>query len=344
MNTLRLSFVILILLSGMSVVVSPIAAQDGGGYTCHQESENDIVAAAQALFEEGELSEALELSTQAETLCAAHTVRYLTAAKLTQEIELAIKEQENRALVEDIWPGRVDLGDYEIFMRCIGEGSPTILFENALGTSTDLTWNDIQPAFADVTRSCAYDRAGIGRSGVLPAGSRRTTQDQVDDLRAILKQSDIEGPYVLVGHSIAGFNVLLFADEYPEDVVGMVLVDASHPDQLERFSEIDFDEVPEMGELISPERFDMWASSEQVQAVGSLGDLPLAVVSAGLPPSQAMGEIWSELQADHAARSTNSRHIVAERSGHFVMNTEPELIIEAIEWVLDEVAANDESG
>ncbi|HEX8806432.1 MAG TPA: alpha/beta hydrolase [Candidatus Aquilonibacter sp.] len=110
-----------------------------------------------------------------------------------------------------------------------------MIFDSGLGVgSGTLSWNLVQPAVAQFTRACSYDRAGSGFSdpGPLP----RSSDAVVSDLHALLDRAGIPPPYVLVGHSIAGLYAPLFADRYPSDVAAMVLVDPSAPGQEELFS------------------------------------------------------------------------------------------------------------
>ncbi|HTV94023.1 MAG TPA: alpha/beta hydrolase [Verrucomicrobiae bacterium] len=131
---------------------------------------------------------------------------------------------------------RVDIGDgRHLNLYCIGSGSPAVIFDSGLGVgSGTLPWSRVQPAVAQFTRACSYDRAGYGFSdpGPLP----RTSDAVVSDLHALLVRAGIPPPYILVAHSIAGLYEPLFADRYPADVAGMVLVDPSAPGQAELFS------------------------------------------------------------------------------------------------------------
>lgn len=121
-------------------------------------------------------------------------------------------------------PGRlVDIGGRRLHLHCVGGGGPTVVFEAGhAGTSID--WALVQQQLAGEARVCAYERAGLGWSdpGPLP----RTPERIVDDLRALLTAAGEPGPYVLVGHSLGGRYVRLFAETYPKDVAGVVLVDA----------------------------------------------------------------------------------------------------------------------
>jgi pimeloyl-ACP methyl ester carboxylesterase len=120
---------------------------------------------------------------------------------------------------------RVDVGGYRLHIYCVGEGSPTVLLDAGLG-GFSLDWSLVQPELASTTRVCAYDRAGYGWSDASP--QPRTPRHIAEELHTLLINAGIEGPYVLVGHSAGGKHVRLYASQYPEDVAGMVLVDARH--------------------------------------------------------------------------------------------------------------------
>ena len=123
-------------------------------------------------------------------------------------------------------PGqRVDVGGYRLHVHCVGEGSPTVVLDAGLG-GFSLDWSLVQPELAATTRVCAYDRAGYGWSD--PSPHARTPSQIADELHTLLVNAGIQGPYVLVGHSAAGKDVRLFANRYPQAVVGMVLIDARH--------------------------------------------------------------------------------------------------------------------
>ena len=123
-------------------------------------------------------------------------------------------------------------------LYCRGSGSPTIIFDAGLGESTS-TWGLVQPRLAKKTRTCSYDRAGLGFSD--PTDHPGTTLNIADDLHRLLQAAHIAPPYILVGHSSAGMNVRVFADRYPTEVVGLVLIDPSHEDQSQRSWKIDSD-------------------------------------------------------------------------------------------------------
>ena len=121
-------------------------------------------------------------------------------------------------------PGQlVDVGGYRLHIQCVGTGSPTVVLDAGLGGSS-LDWSLVQPELGRTTRVCAYDRAGMGWSD--PGSQPRTPRQIASELHTLLTNAGVAGPYVLVGHSLAGKNVRLFAQQHPEEVAGMVLVDA----------------------------------------------------------------------------------------------------------------------
>lgn len=133
-------------------------------------------------------------------------------------------------------------------LTCMGEGSPVVLLEAGLGPSR---WGFVQPKMARITRSCSYDRAGMGFSDVGPRP--RDAVAVAADLHALLTAAGLKGPYVLVGHSLGGFFVRLFADLYPEQVAGMVLIDPSAEDSKARTIAL----VPAMAKDEGPSQTDM---------------------------------------------------------------------------------------
>lgn len=123
----------------------------------------------------------------------------------------------------------VDIGGGQrLNLYCLGSGSPTVILDAGMGDST-ISWAMVQPAMAKTTRVCSFDRAGLGFSDA--ARRPGTPVNQSEDLHALLVAGGIKPPYVMVGHSLAGMNVRVFADNYRDDVVGMVIVEGSHEDQ-----------------------------------------------------------------------------------------------------------------
>lgn len=119
----------------------------------------------------------------------------------------------------------VDVGGHRLHIYPTGEGSPTIIFESG-GASWSLDWNLVQTEVAKFTSACSYDRAGFGWSDSGP--KPRTSEQIVTELHTLLTKTEIKKPYILVGHSFGGHTVRLFAKRYPDEVAGIILLDARH--------------------------------------------------------------------------------------------------------------------
>ena len=117
----------------------------------------------------------------------------------------------------------VNVDGYKMHIYCLGEGSPTILLDH-VGGGSSVDWALIQPKLAEHTRVCAYDRAGYGWSDYNPAP--RTLEQQVHELHGLLEGANEKGPFIYVGHSYGARVARVFAEKYPQDVIGMVLMDA----------------------------------------------------------------------------------------------------------------------
>jgi pimeloyl-ACP methyl ester carboxylesterase len=122
-------------------------------------------------------------------------------------------------------------GNLSLSIDCRGEGSPTVVLDSGLGVPA-VGWNPVQKEVAKFARVCSYDRAGYGWSDA--SSVPRTSLEIAKELHALLEAANEKGPYILVGHSFGGFNVRVYNGQYPNDVVGVVLVDSSHEDQLSR--------------------------------------------------------------------------------------------------------------
>jgi pimeloyl-ACP methyl ester carboxylesterase len=278
-------------------------------------------------------------------------------------------------------PGRlVDVGGHRMHINCAGQGTPTVILDSGLG-DTYLSWRKVQPEIANYTRVCSYDRAGAGYSDNGPRA--RTSRVFAEELHTLLQNANIPPPYILVGHSMAGFDVRLYASLYGNEVAGMVLVDSSHPQQQKRLpaaiNDMDATWLREQEFFLFtmpfgiPRRLGFCGSDAEVRAAecnfhsvresvaelrsisesaaqaatsGALGDLPLAVLShdpdkpqPDLPDDlvKPTNDAWQQMQNELAQISTRSTHIIAKNSGHYVQFDRPDLVIEAVRNVINEV-------
>src|SRR5271169_1801434 len=125
----------------------------------------------------------------------------------------------------------VDVGGHSLNIDCSGSGSPAVILESGGGGYGGYGWRVVQSEVAKFTTVCWYDRAGEGWSDPMPTA--RNSASIVHDLNELLQRTPVAGPYVLVGHSIGGEYVRVFAAKFPSEVAGVVLVDSTHPDQRE---------------------------------------------------------------------------------------------------------------
>ena len=143
--------------------------------------------------------------------------------------QLIAELKERRTLVP---PGRiVDLDGSRVHVSSEGSGTPTVVLEAGLGGMSS-AWGWIQPEAAKFSHVFSYDRAGLGWS--TEDSVPKTAQRVAGRLRALLQKCGVLPPYVLVGHSMGGLFIRVFADLYPDEVAGMVLIDAVHPEQDRR--------------------------------------------------------------------------------------------------------------
>jgi pimeloyl-ACP methyl ester carboxylesterase len=237
----------------------------------------------------------------------------------------------------------IDIGGRRLYLTCEGSGSPTVVLEAGFGGSSN-DWRDTQRELARTTRTCAYDRAGLGSS----VGSRRVhdASDEIGDLRQLLFAARIAPPYVLVGHSYGGLLTRLYAHAHPRDVAGLVLVDALGRNATARQlaiwpKSVEPDARREAAEPVVDD-VDLRASEALDERVRSLGDVPLVVIAAGrheqlfgfadTPLRRAQARLWSTMQSELAGLSRDHVLVLARRSDHFVQRVDgqPRVVLDAV--------------
>ena len=283
-----------------------------------------------------------------------------------------------QAAVSGDFAGLIDIGHgRKMYLECQGSGSPTVVLVSGLKASAG-DWNITKPpaptvfaAVAKLTRVCAYDRPGApvgdkpSRSDPVPQPT--TARDAVSDLHALLRAAGVAGPSVLVGHSYGGLIVRLYASTYPDDVSGLVLVDAlteglrdaETPEQWAIQRKLMEGDIRESLALYPAlERLDPDRSFDQMRAAAPLRPIPLIVLSADRPwgpqvPSMiASGVLPADVPPDagyvtDAAQKQaqdrlaklvpNAKHITNTNSGHDIHKDQPQLVIDAIRKVVNAV-------
>lgn len=257
----------------------------------------------------------------------------------------------------------VRIGEHRLFVGCTGPtgNGPAVLLE-AGGGGSSVEWSMVREQLGPGVRTCAYDRAGLGRSDQGP----RTMRQEVYELHALLDATKETSPYVMVGQSIGGLLVRLYADAYPGDVAGVVLVDPTHesgilgsgryggmvrlrekatgrPVPAPRLSQTDGSPRDPDVDYMAEEFQAMFLARQRVTQ--ALGQRPLIVLAAGkrsAPPPGVSQEQWTairderdELVRDLAGLSANSRFVRVDESGHAIHRDNPAVVAQAIRDVRD---------
>jgi pimeloyl-ACP methyl ester carboxylesterase len=265
----------------------------------------------------------------------------------------------SRVLAEDA-SRLVDIGGRNLHLAVRGSGSPTIVIEAGMGEPPieSGSWNAVVEELSKSNRVVLYDRAGLGRSDPAPK-LPRTGADVAADLEALLAKAAVPGPYLLVGHSYGGIHLRMFASRFPDKVAGMVLVDASHPDQERRwlaaFGPARADETETLRKVrehlasrstpdSNPEKIDPKATAGQIQGARDLGDKPLVILthSAGFKIDPSLPEenlrqieaVWTEIQEGHKRLSTRSTLLQSRNGGHNLPGEDPELVVSGVRLAL----------
>ena len=257
---------------------------------------------------------------------------------------------------------RVRVGSHWLSATVFGAGGPPVVIEPGFGGDAE-SWRAIAETLAVETTVVTYDRAAYGSSS--RARDARKPVDVARDLHGVLDALGITRPVVLVGHSAGGVFVRAFASLYPDEVAGLVLVDSAHEAQWavlqgslpwrQRLSDAlmiplimvvprkvrgGADRRSIMREHLALKRL---TATDQALAKGSLGDKPLVVLtrSPGDTPAPEDWRRWHDLNADLAQLSVNSRHVIADRSGHYIHADDPALVITAVHDVLHSAQTQD---
>jgi len=279
---------------------------------------------------------------------------------------------------------RVDIGGGRLmYIECQGSGSPTVLLISGANAASDLwhaadqkgptVYDDIQKT----TRVCAYDRPGaphldqiLSRSDPVPQPT--SPQNGVDDLVALLKAADVPGPYVLVAHSFGGTIARVFAGEHPDEVKGIVFVDAFTPELRAQMTPAEWETwkrastrpAETLAAYPDLERQNFDETLDQTAAAAALRPMPVVVLTASdkyadlvpkliqageLPPDTPpdLGAVLDRAnptaQNELAALVPGAVHITDTHSGHNIMIDNAPIVIQAIRMVVDAVRAGQTS-
>lgn len=273
-------------------------------------------------------------------------------------------------------PGKmVDVGGYSLHINCTGSGNPTVVIESGWGGSSS-SWGWVQPEVAKTTRVCTYDRAGMGWSEVSP--EPRTAREFAKELHILLRNAKETGPYVLVGHSLGGYTVRVYAKDYPANVSGLVFVD---PQNISNSDSSNFSPAPKPGRLPIPSLIAQVGLVRLLaRPLGAVQNLPSgskeAYTANSITPRsvqtffdegrgmsegaaqarsvQTLGDLplillsrGKDMDPESAASqerylklSTINQHLIAKQSGHSIMIEQPDAVINAIVKMVELVRKN----
>ncbi len=252
-------------------------------------------------------------------------------------------------------PNFADIDGRRLAWWSSGSGTPTVVLETGLGAES-AEWQPVQSAIENRFRVFRHDRAGRGASDRIDGP--RDANAMIDDLAKLLHAAHMPAPWLLVGHSYGGLLMRLFAQRFRAQTCGLVLVEAMHEDQFEVFGPAFVEPTPDDSTALTamralwcdgwrdarttPEGIDFPKSFDAVRAIGTLGDLPLAVIVADsfahspfFDEQQRTGlqHQWEAMQASFLGLSSRAELIRVPHSEHFVQRDAPQAIVDAIDSV-----------
>lgn len=248
----------------------------------------------------------------------------------------------------------VDINGQRQHILDIGDGSPVVIF--ITGAGTDLkNFGQVQSEIAAFTRTLSYDRAGIGLSEEL--STERTVDQFAQELHEILVQENIEPPYLLVGHELGGFIVRWYAHSYPNHVAGMVLIDPAYEGFMDSLrstrSEVQRRKMKDMVDLgiinapkASRKELEMLKKDEELMRSTRLPtNIPITMLTSGRYSDQERKKgatqediaKWIEFHERLKLQAPQMKHLVTDKSGSFIHQDEPELVITEIKLIWDAI-------
>jgi len=245
---------------------------------------------------------------------------------------------------------RVDAGGYQVFTAQAGTGAPPVVFVAGLGEDTS-TWEKVQPAAAQLTHTFVYDRAGLGKSEA--SSNPKTVEQMVKELHAVLGAAHVAPPYVLVGHSLGGAIVELYAHTYPRETAGLVLVDPEDGRLLDRLqARLPKEEWEKREKMLaqmmagaSPgqkaELDNVRGSGKELEAAFPLPDVPTVLLTGTLkdpsfPGNPMEQDLKMQIHEELLKANPHAEHVLAPNSRHYIQEDAPQLVIDAIRNVVNE--------
>jgi pimeloyl-ACP methyl ester carboxylesterase len=233
-----------------------------------------------------------------------------------------------------------------------GDGAPAILLFSGAGVSLQ-GWETLYPGIESLGTVFGWNRFGMQGSDA--PGERQTGAGVIGTLRELLSYAGVPPPYVLVAHSLGGLFANLFARLHPAEVAGVLFLEATHPDEGELLKKHEPQLVAALGRMLAlPEAFfeanvhaelaSVEETAREIACAGDFPEVPVRVVTGGLTPKSALdspGAIGAKRahQQELARLSPLGEQVIAQKSGHFPQLTEPELVLEVLGRLVEDVKA-----
>ncbi len=236
----------------------------------------------------------------------------------------------------------------EYIYHLSGEGKPAIILEPGMGNDMS-SWQSTLERFEQSSQVFAYNRAGF--QGSTSINEQRDGETIVLELRELLTELNISPPYILVGHSLGGLYMKLFANAFPDEIAAVIFIDPTHHEMREICKTADgeycVNEIPWWAKIILPDAVaneykQLDRSLELSSNVKNFPKVPVAVLSAGKIPNgvEDTDKEWLESQQWQkyfTTLSPVSKHITCRSCGHHVHQDKPELVSEALGWVFEQL-------
>lgn len=259
-----------------------------------------------------------------------------------------------RTSAAQIKQSKIQFDGYKDFTSESGLGRPVVVFVSGLGEDTT-TWQDVEPQVATFTHTFAYDRAGLGKSD--PSSNPKSIEQMVLELELLLHNAKVPTPCVLVGHSLGGALVQLFAHLHPSEVAGLVLVDPEDGRILERLqahlTPSQWDErqraldqaMPKFSDAQKAELEGLKRSGKALADALPMPHVPVILLTGtqkdpSFPGNPIEQDLKLELQNELLSHVPDSKHILVPESRHYIQNDAPNVVIEAIRDVVSESRKN----
>jgi pimeloyl-ACP methyl ester carboxylesterase len=260
-----------------------------------------------------------------------------------QKLPLTFKRASGNDSQGSLTLQKVDVGGHSLNLLIGGQGSPAGVFEGGFGAGI-ASWSTVQKEVAAFARTVSYDRAGLGQSELGP--KPRSAKQIATELHTALEKAGVKPPYMLVGHSFGGIYVRVFAEMYPKEVVGMVLLDPSQESFNDWLKQNQPARLKDAQAQIA--RAAEGVRAEDAATEASYGEARVAKVPAGIlvillsatedetMPADAR-RIWIEKHKEWVATVPGAKHIVVEKTGHFIQAQQPKLVIDTIRQTLKQI-------